>query len=30
MPGVPPIPSAFSTAQIGEFTCKGALAKLDF
>jgi hypothetical protein len=25
-----PIPSAFSTAQLGGFTCKGPLAKLDF
>jgi hypothetical protein len=30
MPGVPSIPSAFSTAQIGGFTCKGPLEKLDF
>jgi hypothetical protein len=30
MPGVPSNPSAFSTAQLGGFTCKGALAKLDF
>jgi hypothetical protein len=30
MPGVPSIPSAFSTAQLGGFTCKGPLAKLDF
>jgi hypothetical protein len=30
MPGVPSIPSAFSTAQLGGFSCKGPLAKLDF
>jgi hypothetical protein len=30
MPGVPSIPSGFSTAQFGGFTCKGPLAKLDF
>ena len=30
MPGISPIPSAFSTAQIGRCTCTGALAKLDF
>jgi hypothetical protein len=30
MSGVPSIPSAFSTAQLGRFTCKGPLAKFDF
>jgi hypothetical protein len=30
MPGVPSIPSAFSTTQLGGFTCKGPVAKLDF
>lgn len=30
IPGIPSIPSAFSTAQLGGFTCKGPPAKLDF
>lgn len=30
MPGVPSTPTAFSTAQLGGFTCKGPLVKLDF
>jgi hypothetical protein len=30
MPGVPSIPSAFTTAQLGGFTCEGPLTNLDF
>ena len=30
IPGVPSIPSAFSTAQLGGFTCQGPVAKFDF
>jgi len=30
MPGVPCIPSAFSTAQLGGFICKGPVANFDF
>jgi hypothetical protein len=30
VPGVPAVSSAFSTAQLDGFTCKGLVAKFDF